>query len=88
MDVRDMARTLGRRGGLSRARRLSARRRVDIAGMGGRARADSLLLAEAMRSNFDYLAAMHRLRPPARVRSESTCNRRLPGLYGGETKDS
>lgn len=85
-----MAGTLGSRGGLSRAQRLSARRRADIAGMGGRARADSLLLAEAVRINFDYLAAMHRLRPPARVRSESRCDRRLPGLYvyGGETKDT
>lgn len=81
-----MAKALGRRGGLRRAERLSGRRRAEIARMGGRARAESLRVAEAIRSNFDYLGAIDKLRRPARVRAESTCTRRLPGLYGRETK--
>ena len=82
-----MAKMLGRRGGLSRARRLSSRRRAQIARMGARARVESLRLTEAIRSNFEYLAAMHRLHPPVHVRAESKSNGPLPGLYGQDTKD-
>jgi hypothetical protein len=81
-----MAKMLGRRGGLSRAQRLSRRRRAEIARMGGRAREESLRLAEAIRSNFNYLAAVHSLQRPRHVRSESTCNGPLPGLHGRETQ--
>jgi hypothetical protein len=87
MEIRDMAKVLGRRGGLSRAHRLSSRERTEIARMGGRARADSLSLAGAIKSNFDYLEAMHRLHHPTHVRSESACNGPLPRLYGRETED-
>jgi hypothetical protein len=45
MDVREMARLMGRRGGQARARRLSAERRRQIASLGGQARRSSLLVA-------------------------------------------
>ena len=86
MTISEIARTLGRRGGLSRARRLSSRRRAEIARMGARARAESLRLAEAIRNNFDYVGAIHQLHTPKAVRSESTLSKPLPGIYDGEEK--
>jgi hypothetical protein len=87
MTIADIARTLGRRGGLSRARRLSSQRRAEIARMGARARRDSLRLAEAIRNNFDYVSAVHHLHPPAGIRSESVFSGPLPGIYGDEEAD-
>jgi hypothetical protein len=84
MTIAEIARTLGRRGGLSRARRLSSQRRAEIARMGARARRDSLRLAAAIRNNFDYVRAVHYLHPPAVVRSESVFSGPLPGIYGDE----
>jgi len=87
MSLSQMARTLGRRGGLRRAQRLSHRRRVDIARMGAKARMQSLRLAEVVRHNFDYVRALDRLNPPTPVRSETTCRQALPGLHGAQIKD-
>ena len=84
MTTAEIARRLGRRGGLSRARRLSSQRRAEIARMGAKARRDSLRLAEAIRNNFDYVSAVHQLHPPADVRSESVFSGPLPGIYGDE----
>jgi hypothetical protein len=86
MELAEIARALGRRGGLSRARRLSKQRLEDIARSGARARGESIRLARAIRANFDYLRAIHELNPPAVVRSESTCRRKLPGIYVAETE--
>lgn len=86
MELADLARALGRRGGLSRARRLSKQRLEDIARTGAAARGESLRLARAIRTNFDYLRAIHELHPPPVVRSETSCRRRLPGLYAAETE--
>jgi hypothetical protein len=82
-----MARTLGRRGGLRRAQRLSNRRRAEIARMGARARADSLRLARVIRNNFDYVRAIDRLNRPGPVLSETTCRGALPGIHGVPSKD-
>lgn len=87
MRLSEIARTLGSRGGRRRAQRLSARRLAEIARMGARARRESLRLAEAIRSNFDYVKAIDRLHPPKQVRSEPTCRGTIPGLYGAETSD-
>ena len=87
MQISGMARTLGRRGGLSRAQRLSIRRLTEIARLGAHARGESLRLARAIRTNFDYVMAIDELRPPRPVRSETRCRRRLPGIYGTETED-
>lgn len=86
-DVSRIARELGRRGGVSRSRRLSRQRRAEIALMGAKARAESLRLAGTIRHNFDYLRAVDLLHPPPRVLSESTCNRTLPGIYAHEEED-
>ena len=58
MRISEMARALGSRGGLSRARRLSSERRADIAREGASARGESLRLARAILTNFE------KLRPP------------------------
>jgi hypothetical protein len=87
MSLSEMARTLGRRGGLRRAQRLSKRRRAEIARIGASARAESLRLAEVIRNNFDYVRAIERLNPPRPVRSGTTCRGALPGIHGGQTKD-
>ncbi len=87
MSLSEMARTLGRRGGLHRAQRLSRRRLADIARMGAKARMESLRLAEVVRNNFDYASALDRLSPPPRVRSDTTCRHPLPGVHGAQIKD-
>jgi hypothetical protein len=55
--------------------------------MGARARAESLHLAKAIRSNFDYVSALHRLHPPPEVRPESAFSGTLPGIYDRENQD-
>jgi hypothetical protein len=78
--------SLGSRGGLSRARRLSSERRADIARAGASARGESLRLARAILTNFDYVNAVRELTPPGPIRSESACRRKLPGIYGPEAE--
>jgi hypothetical protein len=82
MNLRAMARAMGRRGGEARARRLSAARRRQIASAGGRARRRSLLAARRMADTLSYAAAVLELRGGrlgvARLRS---FDGRLPGVY-------
>ena len=87
MQISEMAKSLGRRGGLSRARRLSSQRRADIARAGANARGESLRLTRAILTNFDYVNAIRELHPPRPVRSETRCSGKLPGIYGPEIKD-
>ncbi len=86
MQISQMARMLGRRGGISRARSLSGLRRAEIARAGASAREESLRLARAILTNFDYVNAIRELHPARPVRSETTCGGRLPGIYGPEIK--
>lgn len=86
MQISEMARALGSRGGLSRARRLSSGRRADIAREGARARGESLRLARAILTNFDYVQAIRELHPRGPVRSEARGSGRLPGIYGPEAR--
>jgi hypothetical protein len=82
METRDVARALGRRGGLARARRLSADDRRRIASLGGRARSRSLLITRRIADNFRYLASVRELqggRPV--IRRMRSCRGRLPGIY-------
>jgi hypothetical protein len=82
MDLRRMAGALGRRGGLARARRLSADDRRHIASLGGQARRQSLLVARRVADNFRYLAAVHALRGQAApVTRVPSFEGRLPGIY-------
>ena len=79
--TREMARRLGRRGGIARARRLSVERRREIASKGGEARRRSLGAAKRIADNFRYLDAVLALQggPPAVVRMK-TFHGRLPGV--------
>ncbi len=86
MDLAEIARTLGSRGGISRARRLSKPRLEEFARMGGHARAESLRLARTILTNFDYVRAIDEIHPPPVVRSETNCRRKLPGIYVAETE--
>lgn len=78
----EMARRLGKRGGIARARRLSAERRREIASLGGKARRHSLLAAKRIAANFRYLTAVSALQggPPEVTRMKTFCGR-LPGIY-------
>jgi hypothetical protein len=82
MDIAQVARALGRRGGQARAARLSAQERRRIAALGGHARRRSLELAHLVTENFRYVEAVAALRGgrPKVVRSK-TCTAKLPGLY-------
>jgi hypothetical protein len=81
MGPSDFARSLGRRGGLSRARRLSPAERTRIASLGGRARRESLSAGRRIDDNFRYLAAIVELRPVPLVKRLHSCRGRLPGIY-------
>ncbi len=61
MTISEMARKLGRQGGLKRAEKLSNTRRSEIARIGAQARMESFRIAKAMRNNFDYLEAIRKL---------------------------
>jgi hypothetical protein len=56
--LQEMARELGRRGGLSRAARLTPERRRQIASLGGMAKALSRVAAGRILDNLRYLAAV------------------------------
>ena len=87
MTISEIARQLGRRGGLTRAKRLSHQRLTDIARMGANARRESRQLARAIRQNFAYVSALHRLRPPTEIRPESASSGPLPGIYDHKSQD-
>jgi general stress protein YciG len=73
MRARKMARRPGRRGGIARARSLSAERRREIASRGGKGRRDSLLAAKRITANFRYLEALLALQggPPEITRMKT-----------------
>jgi hypothetical protein len=81
MDPREMARFLGRKGGRSRARRLSATEKIRIARMGAKARLQSLRAARRIADNFRYVAATATLRRPVAVKRVATFKGPLPGIY-------
>ncbi|MBI4411209.1 MAG: hypothetical protein HY541_01845 [Deltaproteobacteria bacterium] len=81
MKMSELAKKLGRRGGLARGRRLSPRRRKEIASLGGRAKALSRHAFRRIRRNFYGWEAVKTLRKPPWVRSLSTAKGPLPGIY-------
>jgi len=82
MNVTEIAKALGRRGGLARSQRLSAAEKARIASMGGQARRQSLLAARRIAANFRYVAAVNELRGRRRdVRRLKAFAGPLPGLY-------
>lgn len=82
MGIEDIARTLGRRGGRARARRLSAEERRRIAALGGQARHRARQVLQRLENNLRYAVAVVQLqgkRP--RVARMSTFAGPLPGIY-------
>ena len=80
--VSTIAKTLGRLGGLARAKRLSATHKKKIASQGGKARAESIRLKKCIEENFKYVAAIQELQGgPMKVKRVKTCTHRLPGHY-------
>jgi len=82
MNYRDIAKKLGRRGGLKRAQNLSSNEKKRIASMGAKARIESLKAAARIETNFKYLEAIWELKPPPKVKSVHSTNRKLPSVYG------
>jgi hypothetical protein len=84
MNARQIAGILGRRGGRSRARRLSEAEKRRIATLGGRARALSLEAARRIDANLRYAATVELLRgsvhPIVRMKRFGGP---LPGIYLG-----
>jgi len=71
MNMHEIAKKLGQRGGRVRAARLNAARRKDIARQGAVARLESIRIAKSIHHNFRYVEAMYALNPPPLVVSES-----------------
>jgi hypothetical protein len=86
VDVHEIARLLGRRGGEARARRLSSSERRRIASLGGTARVRSLQAALRITDNLNYAAAAEELRGPSRrvLTRMKTFAGPLPGIYPDE----
>lgn len=82
MSIRDFAKTLGRRGGLKRAQRLSPTKRKEIASTGGLARSESFKLAKRIEENFLYLEAIQEMAPPPKVQFLKTPRNKLPDIHG------
>lgn len=87
MNISEIAKKLGSRGGLKRAKNLSSDRRREIAKLGAKARTESIQLANRFRSNFTYLKAVRKFAPPIHVISESSIKGKLPGIYERQIKN-
>jgi len=81
MDYQNIAKILGSRGGLKRAQNLSSNEKTRIARMGAKARVASLEAATRIEINFKYLEAIWALKPPPKVRSVKSTNRKLPSPH-------
>lgn len=88
MNVSQMARALGSRGGRARNRRLSAAEKARIAALGGKARAFSIQAARRIADNFRYVAVLEVLRPPPRVKRLTAFAGPLPGIYSEQSQDA
>jgi hypothetical protein len=82
VNTQQIARVLGRRGGQSRARRLTADERRRIASLGGHARRQSLEAAQRVIANLNYLEMVLELQGgyPA-ITTMKTFTGTLPGIY-------
>lgn len=80
MTPTEIARALGRRGGMARARRLSTFQKQAIAALGAQARMESRRIARRIEANFRYAEAVRLLRGAPRVTRERCFRGRLPDL--------
>ena len=82
MNVREIAKVLGGRGGRKRALVLSAVERRRIASLGGKARATSLQAAKRIAANLEYAALVQELRGKSTdVTRLRAFEGPLPGIY-------
>lgn len=81
MNARQIAKALGRKGGLARAKKLSAEQRRKIASKGGMVKALSAKANDRIESNFRFAESLKILRPPPKVKSVSQIKGPLPTLY-------
>lgn len=82
VNASEMARALGRKGGLARGRRLAAAERARIAALGAKARLQSLQAARRIADNFRYADVLGDLRgQPRKVRQLRAFAGPLPGIY-------
>ncbi len=79
MNASQLAKKLGRRGGMARAKKLSAERRREIASRGGLSKALSAKAEQRIHKNFKYLAAVKSLRKLPKPKSSSRVYGTLPG---------
>lgn len=80
--ISNIAKALGRLGGLARAKRLTADHKKRIASSGGKSRATSLLATRRIVENFRYVEAMQALAPQSpQIKRVKTCKTTLPGHY-------
>ena len=81
MNHKNIAKILGKRGGLARAKNLSAEKRKAIAKAGAKARMESLKLAKRIEVNFRYLEMLRAFKPVEKSKSVKTTKSKLPGIY-------
>jgi hypothetical protein len=82
MTPSEIARALGRRGGLARASRLSAAQKHAIAAKGAQARLRSLRATNDVIANFRSADAVRQLRgEPVKITRLRRFGGRLPGIY-------
>lgn len=81
MNTRQIAKALGRKGGLARAKKLSAEQRRKIAALGGEVKALSNKANDRIESNFRFARTMKLLRKTPAVISVSRINNPLPEIY-------
>jgi hypothetical protein len=84
MNISDMARALGSKGGKARAKRLSPAEKRRIAALGGRARALSIHAVRRVAENFRYVDALAALRPRPKVQRLRNYTGPLPGIRGSQ----
>lgn len=81
MNTRLFAQALGRRGGLARAKRLSAEERRKIASLGGRTKDLSAKAGRRIETNFQYLKVVKELRKTPKPKSSSRIDHPLPRIH-------
>lgn len=81
MNINNIAKKLGQRGGRARAKKLGAKERSRIASQGGEARAESYRAKRIIEENFAYLEFIESFLPKPKVKRVSQVQGRLPGIY-------
>lgn len=81
MNLRKIAKKMGRKGGLARAKRLSAEQRIKIASLGGQVKALSAKAEQRIEKNYIYVKIVKELQKPPKPKSISRISHSLPGIY-------